>query len=157
MMSGEPHNRLEAATNARVRQLLLVGVGGAAGSLIRHGIVSTSLSLTVSVIVLNTIGSLAIGVLTGWLQHSARLQHETGHGRRSQWSSLLGVGFCGGLTTFSTHVVDVAQRLGSSSPISAAASLVGTTVLAVTAAAAGYEVARRWFEPNKRLTIGPGQ
>lgn len=156
-MPGEPHNAPDSSMNARARRLLLVGLGGAAGSLVRHGVVSTSLNPTISVFVLNITGSLALGVLTGWLQHNHAPQLGTGDRFQSRWSSLLGFGFCGGLTTFSTHMVDVAQRLNSSSTSSAVVSLLGTTIVAVAAAAAGYQAARRSFEPRQPAPSGPGR
>ncbi len=154
MASGEPLERSTAPQITRVHPLLLVGLGGAAGSLARHGVVSTPLDPSVAVFILNVLGSLALGALTAWLQHGDTRFHGTTGGARVHLSSLLGLGFCGGLTTFSTHMVDVAQRLDSSSWASALLSLLATAGFATAAAGAGYEAARRVFGPTNSLRPG---
>lgn len=127
---------------------MLVGVGGALGSLVRHGMTSTQLNTSVAVLVLNVAGSFALGSITAWLHHAKSAWHGTAGEARDRWAALLGLGFCGGLTTFSTHMVDVAQRLDSSSMVSAVVSLLVTALLAVAAAAIGYELTRRTSETS---------
>lgn len=132
------------------RTFALVGAGGAIGSLLRHGALSTSVDPSVMVVVLNVLGSLALGGLTAWIQHD-HAAPPTGLPSREQWVLLLGLGACGGLTTFSTHMVDVAERLGST-PGAAALSLAGTALLAVSAASIGFGVLRSVLlaDPNAR-------
>lgn len=122
----------------------LVAIGGGIGSLARHGAVSTELvGPTVSVFVLNVAGSLLLGALGAWWRRSPI------HGAESRpvldttgWTALLGTGFCGGLTTFSTHMVDVAGRLDTA-PFHAAWSLAATAATAVAAAASGFTLMDR--------------
>ncbi|MBT3246487.1 MAG: CrcB family protein [Actinobacteria bacterium] len=78
----------------------LVAVGGTAGAGIRWLILTVGPSTTFpwSVLVVNLVGCAILGVLVGrGVQHNARL--------------LLGTGFCGGLTTFSTFTVEAAQLM----------------------------------------------
>ncbi len=86
------------------RNFLLVGVGGAVGSMARYGIgfwVNKGLQMPlfpVATFGINIIGSLIIGILFGL-------------SARSQWLQLTGIyllssGFCGGFTTFSTFALD---------------------------------------------------
>lgn len=85
------------------RSLLLVGAGGAAGSMLRYA-VSYAMNKYVQhpfpfgTFVINIVGSLLIGLLFGlasrnqWLQEGGML--------------LLATGFCGGFTTFSTFAME---------------------------------------------------
>ncbi len=85
------------------RNFLLVGAGGAAGSMARYGISFifsriTSTTFPLATFTINIIGSLLIGILFGlsarnqWLQAGGML--------------LLASGFCGGFTTFSTFALE---------------------------------------------------
>jgi len=85
------------------KAFLLVGIGGAAGSMLRYGI-GAALSryvtnpFPIGTFSINVIGSLIIGILFGlvarnqWLQEGGML--------------LLASGFCGGFTTFSTFALE---------------------------------------------------
>jgi len=86
------------------RNFLLVGFGGAAGSMARYGIgymVSKWLHnplFPLGTFGINILGSLIIGILFGL-------------SARSQWLQVTGIyllssGFCGGFTTFSTFALD---------------------------------------------------
>jgi len=86
-----------------VRSLLLVGAGGAVGSMLRYAVsyaVSkyTQHPFPFGTFIINIVGSLLIGVLFGlaarnqWLQEGGML--------------LLATGFCGGFTTFSAFALE---------------------------------------------------
>ncbi len=87
-----------------LRAFLLVGLGGATGSMARYGIgyaISKYLHnplYPVATFSINIIGSLIIGILFGLSSRSQWLQ-VTG-------MYLLASGFCGGFTTFSTFALD---------------------------------------------------
>lgn len=86
-----------------LRSLLLVGAGGAVGSMLRYA-VSYAVSkyaqhpFPFGTFIINIVGSLLIGVLFGlaarnqWLQEGGML--------------LLATGFCGGFTTFSAFALE---------------------------------------------------
>ena len=85
------------------RNFLLVGAGGAAGSMARYGIGYIMSKYVpnpfpIGTFSINIIGSLIIGILFGlvgrnqWLQEGGML--------------LLASGFCGGFTTFSTFALE---------------------------------------------------
>ncbi|MFM5949677.1 MAG: fluoride efflux transporter CrcB [Novosphingobium sp.] len=92
----------------------LVALGGATGAWLRYlaGLVwlraigpVASLSFPWATLSVNLLGSLAMGLLAGWLARH-------GHGGE-QWRLLLGVGVLGGFTTFSAfslELVGLAQR-----------------------------------------------
>jgi len=132
----------------RAHPLLLVALGGATGSLVRHGVTSTTLRESIAIFLLNVVGSLALGAMAAWLQHAESPLLGVAREASGHWAALLGLGFCGGLTTFSTHMVDVAQRLDSSSWTGALLSLLGTTAVAIAAAGIGYEAVRRTVQPS---------
>lgn len=79
--------------------MLAVAIGGAAGTLLRYGVTTafvrsgrTSLPATWLV---NMLGTCVLGIVLG------------ADALRSTWSLLLGVGFTGGLTTFSTWTLEL--------------------------------------------------
>ena len=86
-----------------LRTLLLVGAGGAAGSIARYSVGHiagkyVAGSFPLGTFLVNIIGCLLIGILFGLVS-------------RSQWMQqggylLLASGFCGGFTTFSTFALD---------------------------------------------------
>ena len=87
-----------------IRELMTVGFGGAAGSIVRYllsgGIVAgqTLLGFPAGTFTVNAAGSLLIGILL-----EASVSETLG------W--LLIVGFCGGFTTFSTFSADTVRLL----------------------------------------------
>lgn len=106
--------------------LLLVALGGAVGATLRF-VVSSRLDAGVpwGTLAVNVVGSAVLGLLVG-----------LGVGEHPY--ALLGVGFCGGLTTYSSFAVQT-HRLGRRGLAYATA----TIVLAVSAAALGYLVGAR--------------
>ncbi|GAA3966656.1 CrcB family protein [Gordonia caeni] len=79
----------------------------------------------------NVAGSLLLGMITG----AALFGGESGG-----WRLVLGVGFCGGYTTFSTAMVDVVTLARDRRWGAAAVNLLGTLVATVAAAALGFWV-----------------
>ena len=82
-----------------IKHLLLVGLGGFAGSIARYLVsrLNTSIewfSIPVGTLIVNVAGSLLIGFLIGISEKSPILTVE--------WRMLLMVGLCGGFTTFSS-------------------------------------------------------
>ena len=87
-----------------IRELMTVGFGGAAGSIVRYllsgGILAgqTLLGFPAGTFTVNAAGSLLIGILLETISSAA-----------AGW--LLIAGFCGGFTTFSTFSADTVRLL----------------------------------------------
>ena len=112
-----------------IRELLAVGFGGAAGSIVRYllsgGIMAgqTLLGFPAGTFTVNAAGSLLIGILL-----------EATSSETLGW--LLIVGFCGGFTTFSTFSADAVRLLRAE--CYTAAAYVGLSVaVCIVFAAAG--------------------
>jgi len=86
----------------RVTMAAAVFAGGAAGSLLRDALTASAFlpDLLTSTFTVNVLACLSIGLLAGWRD---RLQVHAWH--------LGAIGFCGGLSTFSSFVADVHARI----------------------------------------------
>lgn len=87
---------------------MLVFLGGGAGSLLRY-LTGRLIPVTLSgspfpsaILIVNVVASFLLGALVGWLMH--RSADES-------MRLLIGVGFCGGLSTFSSFSVDTVVLL----------------------------------------------
>ena len=122
--------------------MIVVGVAlaGSLGAVVRF-VVDSALrarsgsSLPWPTVLINVVGSLLLGLLTG-----AVLFHDA----PAEMLTVVGVGFCGGFTTFSTTSVDsvrliVARRYGA-----ACAIALGTLAITLVAVAAGLGLAAVW-------------
>jgi CrcB protein len=109
--------------------VLLVALAGAAGVLARYGI-GTAIDSPWAIVAVNVAGSFALGLLVG------------GEWGSAQTRIALGTGFLGGFTTFSTFSVQAVQDLDAGEPGRALAYVAASVVLGLTAAAAGFFVAR---------------
>ncbi|MCU6479153.1 fluoride efflux transporter CrcB [Arthrobacter sp. A2-55] len=78
---------------------------------------------------INVSGSLLLGLLTALAGASVL---------PTQWSLILGTGFLGGYTTFSTASYETVRLLGERRWVASLASGLGTIVACVAAAALGY-------------------
>ena len=76
-----------------IRNLLLVALGGAVGSVLRYLIPSINTSFPWGTFTVNVLGSLLIGLLVGFVSKGLL---------SPEMKLLLVTGFCGGFTTFST-------------------------------------------------------
>ena len=111
-----------------IRELFAVGLGGAAGSIVRYMFSAwllaghTLLGFPAGTFAVNAAGSLLIGILL-----------ETTSSTTAGW--LLIVGFCGGFTTFSTFSADAVRllRAGDYGPAAAYIALSATVCIAFAA------------------------
>ena len=102
---------------------MLVATGGMAGAVARWAVLTPTDGAAWALVTVNSVGAFVLGLLAhGLLQGDPR--------RRL----VLGVGFCGAFTTFSTLAVDVAGDLDRGAP--GAAMLLLTVSLAAGVAAA---------------------
>lgn len=126
----------------RWRTALLVAAGGALGTLLRFLVGLLVPTVTTPTLVevpwgtfwVNLAGCLVLGVLTGWL--------EARYARR--WlQPFLGVGLCGGFTSFSAVVLEGAAMVGADFPVLALGYAGATIVLGLGALVLGMAAARR--------------
>ena len=117
----------QRSLNAELQELLLVGLGAVPGALLRWQV---SLHWADRHLLVNVLGAALLGYLAG-LPAAPRRQ------------LLVGIGFCGSLTTFSSWMVD-AMQLISAGQIAEAFGLIGLTLgLGVGAAALGFWLGHR--------------
>jgi CrcB protein len=116
-----------------IRPLLAVALGGAAGSLIRWGLVAAGPDSWSTLIVfgVNAFGALLLGALIG---RRERLDPDL--------FGALGTGLCGGLTTFSDYAVSVAGGLEDGRLLDALGNGLGTPTVALLAAGLGFRTSR---------------
>jgi CrcB protein len=120
-----------AGREARRATIVLVGAGGALGAVFRYWI-----DLWVpgwpplGTLAANVLGAFVLGVVLSEGRLAARLTSET--------RLLVGTGFCGSLTTYSTFAAETA----SATPARAAGYVVATYALGLGAVLAGRLVAR---------------
>ena len=124
----------QRSLNAELQDLLLVGLGAVPGALLRWQV---SLHWVDRHVLVNVVGVLLLGLLAG-LPAAPRRQ------------LLVGIGFCGSLTTFSSWMFD-AMRLISAGRVIEASGLMGLTLgLGLGAAALGL-----WIGQRVRLPTPP--
>jgi CrcB protein len=124
----------------QVRLLVLVFVGGAAGTLARWavGLVVPHVGeVPLGTVAVNLVGAFVLGALLERLAGSGRDE-----GGRRALRLTLGTGFCGGFTTYSALAHDTGALLRSGFDGRAAAYALGTVVLGLGASALGIAVAR---------------
>jgi CrcB protein len=109
---------------------VLAGGLGAVARFVVDGVVKARFGDRVpwGTLLINVTGSLALGVLTGLVIH---------RGGPDDVRVVLGTGFCGGYTTFSTASVETVRLVQRRAPWTAVAYAAGTAAAAITAAALG--------------------
>ena len=127
--------QVQPAARQEIQELLLVALGAVPGALLRWQL---SVLAPDRNLLANVLGSLVLGLLLG-LPYRPRLQ------------LLIGIGFCGSLTTFSSWIVDCVSLIAAGQP-SAAIGLIGATLgLGLGGAALGLVLGRglsaRWLRP----------
>ena len=88
----------------------------------------------IGILALNGVGSLILGGLYG-IQTRMKVNSRVG--------LLLGVGFCGAMTTFSTFSVDVLKFVENNEIAKAGLYVVGSNVTGIGAAFGGFQLARK--------------
>jgi len=120
-----------------LRELLLVAVGAVPGALMRwQAGVQLGPWLGGSAgadLLVNLVGSFLLGVLAGPIPH------------RTSLVLLLGIGFCGCLTTFSSWMLDVVKLIQQQRPLLGLVLVVVSLALGLLFAALGLLLSRRVF------------
>lgn len=115
----------------KIVNFLMVGLGGAAGSMLRYGMTllcaAHNLSGNVATFGVNILGSFLIGVFTGCCRDGSLLL-------------LLAVGLCGGGTTFSTFSMQNVRMLQEGWAGMAAIYIIATVIVCVAMAWLGYRL-----------------
>lgn len=128
-----------------MNHLLLIALGGALGAVARHLVNQGALRVIGpeypwGTLMVNVAGSLAIGVLVGWLAFAGRSD-------ATELRFALGVGFLGAFTTMSAFSLDVVLFIERKAYVSAAVYGLGTLALSVVAVFAGLMLARKLIAP----------
>ena len=126
MAESQPPFRLE------LEELLLVALGAVPGALLRWQL---SVQLQDRHVLVNTLGAAILGLLAG-LPAAPRRQ------------LLLGIGFCGSLTTFSSWMLAAMSDLSRGEWGSAVGLIALTLGLGLGAAALGFVFGRRFRRPE---------
>ena len=121
--------------------LVLVAVGGAAGSILRYLTDRRVQAWRDSpfpwgTLTVNVVGSFILGFLSGWLLHGAE---------PSSIRSLVAVGFCGGLTTFSTFGYETVRLVLEKTRLYAVLNVLVTVVAGLASGALGLLLATAVF------------
>lgn len=82
-------------------------------------------------LVINVVGSLLLGVLAGLVLF---------RGQPSAWQIVIGTGFCGGYTTFSTASFETVRLAQQGRRVFALINAIASLVISVGACAAGFAV-----------------
>lgn len=111
-----------------LRSLLLVGLGGAIGSMARYGIshiINTRYTkpFPLATFIINIVGCFLIGLLFGYVQKNSSQQSDV-------WL-VLATGFCGGFTTFSAFALENVNMLKGQLNITALLYIVASVVVGI--------------------------
>ena len=120
-----------------LKEVLLIGMGGFIGSVARYYVSKLNLSLDLfsiplGTLLVNVLGSLLLGFLTGIVVKSPILTLE--------WRLFLMVGICGGFTTFSTFTSENMMIIHNGQFLSAALYTGLSLLLGFIAVFGGYAI-----------------
>ncbi|RYC67507.1 fluoride efflux transporter CrcB [Spirosoma sordidisoli] len=119
---------------------MLVFVGGGAGSLLRYltgRIIPATLTpspFPLAILAVNVLASLVLGLVTGWVM---------GRTTAEETRLLIGVGFCGGLSTFSSFSNDTLLLLQNGRTGAALLNIGLNVSLCLLASAGGLSLGQR--------------
>jgi CrcB protein len=128
-------------------KVVLLSVGGALGTCARYylstwiGSPSWAMGLPVATFFINVSGSFLLGGCAVIIRQ--KLPPEFGY-----WYLLIGTGFCGGYTTFSTFEYETYQLVGLGSWLLALANVVGSVVVGFLGVLLGVALVN-WLLPTQ--------
>lgn len=115
-----------------------VGLGGALGAMGRYGVESwLGAGFPYGTLTVNVIGSLGLGLVTGWAAQTGALA--------APWGQFLITGVLGGFTTFSTFANDTLILLRGGDWLSASGYVAGSLALSLGALVLGQTLMVLWL------------
>ncbi|MEO7523586.1 MAG: fluoride efflux transporter CrcB [Ferruginibacter sp.] len=117
-----------------LKNLLLAGLGGAIGTMIRFGLnlwIKTP-GFPVATLLINIVGSLVIGIVFGLVIKDINFENN--------WKIFLATGICGGFTTFSAFSLENFQMLQQGKYFLSALYIITSIMAGIIAAWAGYKI-----------------
>lgn len=120
-----------------IKNLLLVFIGGGLGSSLRYIIgrfLNSGSIIPYGTFLVNVAGSLLIGIILGWAIRTESLNNPI--------NLLLGIGFCGGFTTFSSFSFENYSLLKTGDYISFSIYFFGSLILGMLSVVAGMMISK---------------
>ncbi len=119
-----------------IKNILIVGTGGALGSIARYLITCLFTHLAIcselAIFLVNIIGSFVIGLLIPASSNTLYL--------------LMAVGFCGGFTTFSTFSVQAFQMLQSGQRLTSLIYILASVLISIAFVFLGIYMSEKYFK-----------
>lgn len=114
-----------------LKQIIIVGLGGAIGSMFRYAMyfISKQESFPIATLLINIAGGFLIGVIMGLSL------------RQNNWTLFLATGICGGFTTFSAFSFENLQLIQNGKITTALLYISLSILLGITATWLGYKLA----------------
>lgn len=116
-----------------IREFLLVGAGGAIGSMLRYAcnLLYQNKTFPVNTFFINIIGSFVIGLVMGYHVKTESILN---------WKLFLASGICGGFTTFSAFSFENILLLQNEKYFLSLLYIAGSILLGIVAAGVGYKI-----------------
>lgn len=121
-----------------IKNILIVGLGGMLGSILRYlaYIIFGNHSFPLVTLFINIAGSFIIGIITGLTLKNVNF---------GEWRLFLITGVSGGFTTFSTFSMESFQLLQQNRNIAALVYILSSFFFGISAAIAGYLIGKQFF------------
>jgi len=130
----------------KAQSILLVGIGGAIGTLLRYSLfILLPINSMIATIVCNIIGSFLLAALYSYFTHKKRDIHNQKKylHKYETYKQFFGIGLLGSFTTFSTISLDTHKLSLLSNSVAFFTYLFVTFVGGLIATAIGYELTKK--------------
>lgn len=118
-----------------LKNLLVIGLGGMIGSMLRYSvtILVGQHAFPVATFIINVIGSFCIGIIFGLALH---------YFSSNTVRLFLATGICGGFTTFAAFSIETVQMLHLEKYLLAATYVTASIILSIAAASLGFYISK---------------